>query len=124
MSINVFLLIIISGYGINDTLKSPINEATRKSSGGTSFHGTTFKATPQQLVDLFTPDYDANDGRDKTNFDFTLETENGDVFTIYDWKEYRRLNENEIVEWHVGGKNGIVTAKAVNEMTTAFNNIF
>lgn len=91
-------------------------KATKKSASGTSFHGTTFKATPQQLVDLFTPDYDANDGRDKTNFDFTLETESGDVFTIYDWKYYRRLRMDERVEWHVGAFNGEVSEQGEKEI--------
>jgi hypothetical protein len=79
---------------------------TNKTSSGTSFYGIEFSATPQQLVDLFPDSYnEQNDGEDKTNFDFTLETENGDVFTIYDWKEYRPLEMNEIIEWHIGGKN-------------------
>ena len=79
---------------------------TNQSGGGTSFHGVVFSATPQQLVDLFPDSYnEQNDGEDKTNFDFTLETENGDVFTIYDWKEYRPLKMNENIEWHIGGRN-------------------
>ena len=79
---------------------------TEKSGGGTSFHSVVFSATPQQLVDLFPDSYnEQNDGEDKTNFDFTLETENGDVFTIYDWKEYRPLEMNENIEWHIGGRN-------------------
>jgi len=78
---------------------------TEKSGSGTSFHSVVFSATPQQLVDLFIPSNEQNDGGDKTNFDFTLETENGDVFTIYDWKEYRPLEMNEIIEWHIGGRN-------------------
>ena len=46
---------------------------TKQSASGTSFHGVKFKATPQQLINLFPNSYDEqNDGRDKTNFDFTL----------------------------------------------------
>ena len=79
---------------------------TNQSSSGTSFYGIVFSATPQQLVDLF-PDsfHSQNDGEDKTNFDFTLETQSGNVFTIYDWKEYRPLEMNEIIQWHIGGFN-------------------
>ena len=78
---------------------------TNKTSIGTSFHSVVFSATPQQLIDLFTPLHEQNDGEDKVNFDFTLETESGEVFTIYDWKEYRPLQMNETIEWHIGGLN-------------------
>jgi hypothetical protein len=90
---------------------------TRKDGGGTSFHGTTLKATPRQLTHLFPNAYDEqNDGRDKTNFDFTLETESGDVFTIYDWKEYRPLRMDEVVTWHIGAKDGSVSEQGKQEV--------
>ena len=79
---------------------------TEKTASGTSFHSVVLSATPKQLIDLFPNSFHAqNDGMDKVNFDFTLETEDGDVFTIYDWKEYRPLEMNEIIEWHIGGRN-------------------
>ena len=76
---------------------------TKQSSGGTSFHGTTFNATPKQLIELFPNSFEVNG--DKTNYDFTLETDSGKVFTIYDWKYYRELEMDEMVTWHVGAKN-------------------
>lgn len=77
---------------------------------GTSFHGIEFTATPNQLVAAFGPaDYDGNDGSDKTNFYWDLELLEDDqkpgqgiVFTVYDWKEYRSLNMDEKVTWHIG----------------------
>lgn len=90
---------------------------TRKSAGGTSFYGITLKATPQQLIDLFPNSYDEqNDGRDKTNFDFTLQTESGEVFTIYDWKEYRRLEMDEVVKWHIGASNEATSIEGRDEV--------
>jgi len=90
---------------------------TKKSSGGTSFHGTTIRTTAGKLKKLFPNSYYAqNDGEDKTNYDFTLETEDGDVFTIYDWKEYRPINDNETIEFHIGGNSSTVTVKAKNEL--------
>ena len=90
---------------------------TRKSAGGTSFHGVTLKATPQQLIDLFPNSYDEyNNGRDKTNFDFTLQTESGKVFTIYDWKEYRPLRMDEVVEWHVGAHDEVTSIEGRDEV--------
>ena len=87
---------------------------TKQSAGGTSFHGVTFKATPQQLINLFPNSYEENG--DKTNYDFTLETESGKVFTIYDWKEYRVLKMNEMVEWHVGAKDEITSIEGRDEV--------
>jgi hypothetical protein len=52
-----------------------------------------------------------------------MENSDGWVFTIYDWKEYRSLSENEIIEWHVGGHNGQITKQAVNEIADALNNL-
>jgi hypothetical protein len=52
-----------------------------------------------------------------------METEDGTVFTVYDWKEYRRLEEDEDIEWHVGGRSGADTEKALNEIDEALNNL-
>ena len=92
---------------------------TSNSSSGTSFFGVTFKATPQQLTQLFPNSfYSQNDGSDKTNFDFVLETEDGNVFTIYDWKEYRPLAKDEIIEWHIGGFNQQTCMQGKKEVLT------
>jgi hypothetical protein len=90
---------------------------TRKSSGGTSFHGTTIKTTVGKLKELFPNSYyEQNDGSDKSNYDFTLETSTGDVFTIYDWKTYRPIGDNEMVSFHIGGHNSTVTEQVKNEL--------
>jgi hypothetical protein len=52
-----------------------------------------------------------------------METEDGTIFTVYDWKEYRRLEEGEDIEWHVGGRSGADTEKALNEIAEALNNL-
>jgi len=71
---------------------------------GTSFYGVTLIVTPQQLIDaLGEPDFFDNDGHDKVNMEYDLETEDGIVFTIYDWKEYRPLQMDEKIEFHIGG---------------------
>jgi hypothetical protein len=48
-----------------------------------------------------------------------METEDGTIFTVYDWKEYRKLNEDEDIEWHVGGHSGLDTMKALEEIEEA-----
>jgi hypothetical protein len=93
---------------------------TNKSANGTSFHDTTFTASVADLRKILgEPQCEQNDGRDKCNFDWTMETEDGTIFTVYDWKEYRRLEEDEDIEWHVGGHSGLDTRKALEEIGEA-----
>ena len=97
---------------------------TTKSAGGTSFHGHTVNASVAQLKSVLGTPMDANNsGEDKTNFEWTMETETGDVFTVYDWKHYRPLDENEIVDWHVGSRTPRGSQIAVNEIASALDTI-
>jgi hypothetical protein len=65
--------------------------------------GITVKATVNQLISAFgEPSDDSNTGEDKVNFEWDMETEEGEVFTIYDWKEYRMIDVDEKIEWHIG----------------------
>ena len=93
---------------------------TDKSANGTSFHNHTFTATVDDLRNVLgQPKFESNDGEDKNNFDWIMETEDGEVFTVYDWKEYRQLDENEDIEWHIGGRSGADTEKALLEIREA-----
>ena len=97
---------------------------TDKSADGTSFHNHTFTATVDDLRNVLgQPKFESNDGQDKSNFDWIMETEDGEVFTVYDWKEYRQLDENEDIEWHIGGRSGLTTGKALSEITKALDSI-
>lgn len=71
----------------------------------TSFHDVTLKARLRDLITLFPESYKnyGNLGEGKVNFSFTLETDEGVVFTIYDWKEYRPITLDEEIEWNIGG---------------------
>jgi hypothetical protein len=90
---------------------------TNKSTSGTSFHDITIGLTVQTLRKLLgTPIYGYNTGRDKTNYEWKMETSDGDVFTVYDWKQYRPIHEQEIIQFHIGGRNKAVTEQAMNEM--------
>jgi hypothetical protein len=93
---------------------------TDKIANGTSFHDHTFTATVDDLRNVLgQPKFESNDGQDKCNFDWIMETEDGTVFTVYDWKEYRRLAEDEVIEWHIGGRSGADTEKALLEIRQA-----
>jgi hypothetical protein len=97
-------------------------KTTTKTANGTSFHGTMINCTVQTLKDILgTQTYGNNDGQDKVNYEWVMETKDGDVFTVYDWKEYRSLNDTDMIEWHIGGHDKHVTEQAKNELTEAVN---
>jgi len=90
---------------------------TEKTADGTSFHNSTIYATVDELNrTLGQAQYQSNDGDDKVNFEWTCETDNGDVFTIYDWKEYRTIETDEEIEWHIGGNSSAITFEAAREV--------
>jgi len=89
----------------------------------TSFHFTKIRTTVAKLRKaLGDPQEENNSGDDKVNFDWNCETEDGEVFTIYDWKEYRKIKENELIEFHIGGKDKSITEKAKGELLKMLNN--
>ena len=99
-------------------------QRTTKSTSGISFHDTTVGTTVHTLIKLLgEPTYSGNDGEDKVNYQWEMETNDGDVFTVYDYKEYKVLDEHEIIEFHIGGHNRAVTEQARNEMYKALPNI-
>ena len=77
---------------------------TNKSMNGTSFHGATISATLADLHVILGAPSNTGDSNDKVQNEWDLELEDGTVFTVYDWKEYRNYLDKETIEWHIGGK--------------------
>ena len=93
-----------------------------KESCGTSFYNDVITASKQWLTEILgEPDWTCNDIEDKVQNEWICETEEGDVFTIYDWKEYREYGDNEMIEWHIGAHNGTVADKARMEVEMLLN---
>lgn len=90
---------------------------TDRDNNMTSFHGHTIRATPERLINLFgPPTWESNDGEDKVNMEWVLELPDESVFTIYDWKEYKKLQMTHKIEWHIGAKNTGVSLEAWSEL--------
>jgi len=90
---------------------------SRHSTHGTSFFNTTITTSVNELIRVLgEPQYEDNTGEDKTNFDFVCETDEGDIFTIYDWKYYRPIEKDEIIEFHIGGRASHITQRARIEL--------
>ena len=90
---------------------------TNQSTDNTSFHGVTVRATVDQLISAFgEPSMECNYGEDKVNFEWEMETDEGAVFTIYDWREGRSLYRDEYITWHIGAKGELTSIIAKEEI--------
>ena len=76
---------------------------TNKSINGTSFHDATITATLADLKIILGEPSNTGDSNDKVQNEWDLELEDGTVFTVYDWKEYRNYLDKDTIEWHIGG---------------------
>ena len=109
---------------------------TNKSLDGTSFHGNTITATVADLMNVLGAPDCTGDLNDKVQNEWELELQDGTVFSVYDWKEYRSYTDTEEIEWHIGGMSENATYRAqcyleealaeginINEQQTKTNNM-
>ena len=97
---------------------------TTKSPAGSSFHNIIIKTTVNELIRVLgepTHTHPQNTGYDKVNFEWICERENGDIVTIYDWKEYRMIDINEEIIFHFGGHNQLSTFNAKEDLIALLN---
>ena len=94
---------------------------TNKSLDGTSFHGATFSATLADLQIILGAPNHTSDHHDKVQNEWEMELEDGTVFSVYDWKEYRRYTDKETIEWHIGGMNQKDTFVAQDTLVEALD---
>ena len=100
-------------------------EKTFKSTSGTSFQNVTFEASINQLIKILgEPTEEDNTGEDKVNFEWDMETDEGNVFTIYDWKEYRKISDIEVIEWHIGSFSKSTSIAGAHEVQKQLNDLF
>lgn len=88
-----------------------------KPRGGTSYHMMNITTTVDKLIDAIgVPQIEDNDGQDKVNVEWICELSDGTVFTIYDWKEYRPIDYNEEIEFHIGAKDKAASQRAMEAL--------
>lgn len=98
-------------------------KTTTKSSEGTSFYGTEFSATVKEMKKVLgPPKYDWNTGRGKVNMKWEFETKSGNVFTLYDYDEYRILRGTHRIDWHIGAHSAAISLEALEELRDLFSN--
>jgi hypothetical protein len=100
---------------------------TSKSPQGTSFFDVKISATINQLTQILgKPTYDTPSGDGKAQKEWVCETSDGILFTIYDWKLYRSLENDEVITWHIGShslKNSIKSADEMNDLLEYFKGL-
>jgi hypothetical protein len=94
---------------------------TNKSLDGTSFHGATISATLADLQIILGAPNHTSDQYDKVQNEWEMELEDGTVFSVYDWKEYRRYADKELIEWHIGGMDQKDTFVAQDTLVEALD---
>ena len=89
---------------------------TTQSTEQTSFYGSTVEATVNEMKEVLgnVMYYGIKD--DKIQHEWEMEDENGHVFTVYDWKEYRQYSNDDVIEWHIGGHNKSITDNVMYEL--------
>ena len=98
-----------------------IKKTDFKNTNGTSWHGDTIYTSVFLLTKLFGKPDSYGDVDDKSQYDWSLELEDGTPFTIYDWKEYRKFDRDEHIEFHIGGHRSLDTIKVRKEIEKLLN---
>jgi hypothetical protein len=100
---------------INNPLRPKLSNKPR---GGTSYHWMNIVTTVNKLIDAIgAPQVEDNDGSDKVNVEWICELSDGTVFTIYDWKEYRPIEYDEEIEFHIGAKDKVSSQRAMDALS-------
>jgi hypothetical protein len=88
---------------------------------GTSSYRVEIGSTVSRLKEVLGEPYsEQNDGRDKVNFEWLLTLNGTDPITVYDWKQYREIDEDEFIDFHIGGKSLASTEQAKEEILKLF----
>jgi hypothetical protein len=85
--------------------------------GGTSWYGLTLIATPNEIIKaLEEPHFVDENVGEKVSLEWDYETEDGLVFTIYDWKEYLQpsaLHRDSFYKFHIGVKESTDNSRVI-----------
>lgn len=83
---------------------------------GTSFHGVTLQASLEGLTQKIGKPHKKYPLYDTVQCEWDFETEEGHVFTVYDWKEYRIYDAHLPLHWHIGAHSKAICQKALEEL--------
>jgi hypothetical protein len=95
---------------------------TEKSVNGTSFHDVVINSSINELTQVLGEPSYIGDYEDKVSVEWVCELEDERVVTIYDWKEYRSIGKDEVIEFHIGGMSKLDTIDAKLELKSLISN--
>lgn len=94
---------------------------TNKSSAGTSFYNHTVWASRAELTEALGAPTTVGTLEEKVQYEWERETDQGDVFTIYDWKEYAQHSAAARLVWHIGAQSAAAGECALRETESALS---
>ena len=89
----------------------------------TSFHNVTIRTTVNKLMSII-PSHDVEVSKDvdeKYQYYFYFTNSMGEEITIYDWKEYREVGLDEVLEFHIGSSDFFNGLLAKEELVAILN---
>jgi hypothetical protein len=95
---------------------------TTKSTSGTHFLDVTVFASRKELITICGKPQPSSDDF-KVRYCWDMETEDGDVFTIYDWRDLFIRDLDEPITWHIGSFDYLAADTARHELTQALKQL-
>ena len=87
---------------------------------GTSYHGYEIQCSLNEIVSVFGKQHYTSPKFEKAQNEWLLETSEGNIVTIYDWKQHRNFGDDEVISWHIGSHGRQVSRLAeeliINEL--------
>ena len=68
----------------------------------TSFSFHTIEASTNQLIAVLGNPSQRGGISEKVTREWWLTTDDDIPFTVYDWKEWRNFDDDEVITWHIG----------------------
>ena len=103
--------------------------ASIESTSGTSYYGDNIVATANEIEAIVgaLPEYDYDKSQRTWCAEFSYLDEDGDVcwttFTIYDWKEFRTIGDDDVIDYHIGAFNRTESNKALESFKEEFKEL-
>ena len=95
---------------------------TTKSTNGTHFLNVTVFASRREIY-LICGEPSTNNGDDKVRYCWDMETEDGEPFSIYDWRDIIIRKLDEPITWHIGSFNYLAADNARFEINQALQQL-
>lgn len=90
-------------------MKTALHKADFSKIIGTSYYGHTLISTVNKIAEAIGEPHSGPSGDGKTSVEWRFVTDNGLVFTIYDWKDYDNpasKNRDRLYAFHIGVVEG------------------